>query len=296
MGHLLEKKRNRILIDKGFGVNILPIHTLKELGITTEELSGSCLLIQGFNQGGQRGKSTDVKPIKSDKIISKRIDVAVGKVNVDTKELVLILTEGRIMSSKKLTSGLCYVPKVKKEEGQSSNLQENAFRGLTLPIRRIDAINLSSKLPEKSIAQNQVRDVALPTKCTREGFDPNAYKLFAKAGYYPNELSMLRKLPSEDTTRKAREGLEEDIGYAPPELEEKVKTTIDPLKEVNHGTDEYPRPTYLSAFVEVDEEIAYMNILEVYRDVFAWSYKEKLGLNPKVAVHQLAIKKWFSSC
>ena len=54
VGHVLEKKINRILIDEGSGVNILPIHTLKELGITTGELSESRLLIQGFNQGGQR--------------------------------------------------------------------------------------------------------------------------------------------------------------------------------------------------------------------------------------------------
>ncbi|KAH0724275.1 hypothetical protein KY285_000133 [Solanum tuberosum] len=244
VGRVLEKKINRILIDEGSGVNILPIHTLKELGITTEELSESCMLIQGFNQGGQRSigsikleihmedlrssawmhvidaktsynillgrpwvhenrivsssyyqclkyieggverkivaddnpftevethfadakfylksyvvkgaKSNDVKPIMSDKVISKRIDAAVAKVNVDIKELCPILNEGNIMSSKKkLTSRLCYVPKLKKEEGQSSNLQENVLRGLTLPIRRIDAINLSSKLPERSIS------------------------------------------------------------------------------------------------------------------------------------------------
>ncbi|KAH0707302.1 hypothetical protein KY290_010337 [Solanum tuberosum] len=304
VGHVLEKKINRILIDERSGVNILPIHTLKELGITTGELSESRLLIQGFNQGGQRSigsikleihmedlqsstwmhvidaktsynillgrpwvhenrivsssyyqclkyleggterkivaddnpftevethfadakfylksyvvkgaKSNDVKSIKSDKITGKRIDAAVEKVKNDTKEPCPILNEGKIMSSKKkVTSGLHYVPKVKKEEDQSSNLQENALRGLTLPIRQIDAINLPSKLQGKSIAQNQVRDVALPTKRTREGFDPNAYKLFVKAGYNPNEPSMLGKLPSEDTTRQARVGL----GYSQP--------------------------------------------------------------------------------
>ncbi|KAH0651622.1 hypothetical protein KY290_032532 [Solanum tuberosum] len=124
-------------------------------------------------------KSNDVKLIMSNKIISKRIDAAVEKVKVDAKELCPILNEGKIMSSKKkLTSKLCYVP----------------------------------KLPEKSIAQNQVRDVVLPTKRTREGFDPNDYKLFVKAGYNSNEPSMLGKLPSEDTTRQAREGL----GYSQP--------------------------------------------------------------------------------
>ncbi|XP_059316492.1 uncharacterized protein LOC132067311 [Lycium ferocissimum] len=54
VGYALEKRINRILIDDGSGVNILPIRTMKELGITTEELSESRLMIQGFNQGGQR--------------------------------------------------------------------------------------------------------------------------------------------------------------------------------------------------------------------------------------------------
>ena len=57
-----------------------------------------------------------------------------------------------------------------------------------------------------------MRDVALLTKCIGEGFDRNDYKLFVKAGYNPNEPSMLGKLPSIDKTRQAREGL----GYNQP--------------------------------------------------------------------------------
>ncbi|XP_060182048.1 uncharacterized protein LOC132611671 [Lycium barbarum] len=48
--------------------------------------------------------------------------------------------------------------------------------------------------------------------------------------------------------------------------------------------------TYLSAFLTGDEEDTYMEILKEYRDVFAWSYKEMPGLDPKVAVHHLAVK------
>ncbi|KAL0433619.1 UNVERIFIED_CONTAM: hypothetical protein Slati_2696200 [Sesamum latifolium] len=48
------KKVNRILIDGGSAVNILPLRILKELGIPIDELSNSRLMIQGFNQGGQR--------------------------------------------------------------------------------------------------------------------------------------------------------------------------------------------------------------------------------------------------
>ncbi|CAA0813575.1 Unknown protein, partial [Striga hermonthica] len=53
-GYVQEQKVNRILIDGGSAVNILPLRTLKELGMTIEQLGNSRLMIQGFNQGGQR--------------------------------------------------------------------------------------------------------------------------------------------------------------------------------------------------------------------------------------------------
>ncbi|XP_070050742.1 uncharacterized protein [Nicotiana tomentosiformis] len=83
---------------------------------------------------------------------------------------------------------------------------------------------------------------------------------------------------------------DKDVKDAPPELEEGVKTIVDALKEVNLGTDEEPRPTYISALLEVDEESTYIELLKEFRDVFSWSYKEMFRLDPKVAVHHLAIK------
>ncbi|KAL0337531.1 UNVERIFIED_CONTAM: hypothetical protein Scaly_2028200 [Sesamum calycinum] len=53
-GYVREQKVNRILIDGGSAVNILPLRILKELEIPIDELSNSRLMIQGFNQGGQR--------------------------------------------------------------------------------------------------------------------------------------------------------------------------------------------------------------------------------------------------
>ncbi|XP_060200582.1 uncharacterized protein LOC132628835 [Lycium barbarum] len=258
-------------------------------------------------------------------------------------------------SSKKDTSFLHYVPKAKKGEGHSSELQE---------------------------------------KRTDEGFDPNAYKLLVKAGYNPNEPSKLGKL-SPEAVGKGNHGLnptqrmmikkgisvfdrlrplkkkhkrqgnnkmietpvyaqkqnifedcpssiparmrrgnvgssyhiaiwdeqsttlyprveekfvdihachhisfndgdpreDEDAKDAPPEFEEGVKTTVDALKEVNLGTGEDPRPTYVSASLNIDEENKYVELLMEFKDVFTWSYKEMPGLDPKVAVHRLAIKR-----
>ena len=49
-----EQNIDRILIDGGSAVKILPKMTMRRVGLTMEELSHSHLVIQGFNQGGQR--------------------------------------------------------------------------------------------------------------------------------------------------------------------------------------------------------------------------------------------------
>ena len=62
-------------------------------------------------------KSNNVKSIKSDKIVNKRIDAAIEKVKIDTKDPCLILNEGKIMySTKKLSSRICYVQKRRKNK------------------------------------------------------------------------------------------------------------------------------------------------------------------------------------
>ncbi|XP_075084998.1 uncharacterized protein LOC142168239 [Nicotiana tabacum] len=54
VGTIQEQHLNRILVDDGSAVNIMPKIVLKKLGIYIDELSKSNLTIQGFNQGGQR--------------------------------------------------------------------------------------------------------------------------------------------------------------------------------------------------------------------------------------------------
>ena len=68
------------------------------------------------------------------------------------------------------------------------------------------------------------------------------------------------------------------------------QTNVDELKELNLGTNEDPRPIYVSMLLSPSEEKSYFKLLLNYKDVFAWSYKEMLGLDPKVAVHQLMMK------
>jgi len=58
------------------------------------------------------------------------------------------------------------------------------------------------------------------------------------------------------------------------------------LKELDLGTAEIC-PIYVSSLLTLEEEKEYFNLLSEYKNVFAWSYSEMPGLDPKVAVHRL---------
>ncbi|KAA0043274.1 uncharacterized protein E5676_scaffold129G00460 [Cucumis melo var. makuwa] len=83
---------------------------------------------------------------------------------------------------------------------------------------------------------------------------------------------------------------EEDAESASLSLEDGGQSTIDELKEVNFGMKEEPRATFISVQISDDDENKYVNLLKTDKDVFAWLYKEMPGLDPKVAIHCLAIK------
>ncbi|KAL2532074.1 Uncharacterized protein Adt_05425 [Abeliophyllum distichum] len=53
-GYIRECKLHRIMIDCGSAVNIMPIKIMKKIGINVGDLSKSNIMIQGFNQKGQR--------------------------------------------------------------------------------------------------------------------------------------------------------------------------------------------------------------------------------------------------
>ncbi|KAI3470777.1 hypothetical protein Pfo_027440 [Paulownia fortunei] len=214
-------------------------------------------------------------------------------------------------------------------KGGSSLTEVGPLKELVLHLTKLDAKKPSPQPLEGFVHPTQEAETEhgvcigiQNTKC----FDSKAYKLLVKAGYNPKESSILGKLlpeiiseqvghvvqsirigigfvpqnppsalPSKESApimllkvklqtiiftqtqddKDDRESVassyhitlseeieKEDAEVAPPELEEGVKATVDELKEINLGD---------------------------FKDIFAWSYKEMPGLDPKVAVHHLSL-------
>ena len=105
------------------------------------------------------------------------------------------------------------------------------------------------------------------------------------------EVSSSFHIPVEEDTLSDAEATNGKVDEAPPALEDGVQVTVDELKETDLRTTEEPRPTFISALLTLEEGEGYLKLLVEYKDVFAWTYKEMLGLNPNIALHHLTVKK-----
>ncbi|GMY33246.1 hypothetical protein FCV25MIE_28488 [Fagus crenata] len=113
----------------------------------------------------------------------------------------------------KLAPVLRYVPITKRNEGQSPFFGDEesilkSLQELTLLVAKITKTILSCQPLQGFTRPSQAPTIehgSLPTKRTEEGFDPNAYRVMAKAGYNYKEPNGLGKLIPEASGEKDRD-------------------------------------------------------------------------------------------
>ena len=65
------------------------------------------------------------------------------------------------------------------------------------------------------------------------------------------------------------------------------------LVEVDIGSGDKPRPTFISAKLDSECKQQLTNLLKEYKDCFAWDYTEMPGLDQSMVEHRLPIKPGF---
>ena len=85
----------------------------------------------------------------------------------------------------------------------------------------------------------------------------------------------------------------DDLEQAPPKFEDMQPQVHDPMEEVNLGTVEELRITYISSLLPSNLKEMIMAILQEFKDCFAWNYDEMPGLDRSLVEHHLPIKPKF---
>ncbi|GLU03906.1 hypothetical protein SLE2022_210770 [Rubroshorea leprosula] len=67
-------------------------------------------------------------------------------------------------------------------------------------------------------------------------------------------------------------------------------TSLESLEVVDLGDDPAnPRHVHISTTLSADERAKMVNLLQEYKDVFAWNYDEMPGLDPTLVAHSLNV-------
>ncbi|CAL2271987.1 unnamed protein product [Prunus armeniaca] len=98
----------------------------------------------------------------------------------------------------------------------------------------------------------------------------------------------------ESTESQEEEELQEEVlDFAPAALDDSLPEVEDPLQEINLGTGEDPRPTFISALLKEPLKNELVALLQEFKDCFAWHYHEMPGLDRELVEHKLPIKEGY---
>jgi len=113
IGMIRDKRINRILLDCGSAVNLLPLRVLRAMGITPNQLSPTLLTTKGFNQVGQKSLGIVALKVELDNLYT---DALFHVIDADTSYNALL---GRpwLHTSKAIASTLHQCLKYTDEHG-----------------------------------------------------------------------------------------------------------------------------------------------------------------------------------
>ncbi|KAK4390373.1 Transposon Ty3-G Gag-Pol polyprotein [Sesamum angolense] len=213
-GYVREQKVNRILIDGGSAVNILPLRILKELGIPIDELSNSRLMIQDFNQGEQRAVGVIRMQLTMEDMVSSAL---FHVIDAKTSCNMLLgrpwLHENTVVPSTWHQYFKYYHNGIVKKKVLGDNKPfteaglhfadakyyiEDATKGKEINLKQPSKLPLKGFDPSTQEEEGGHDALAIDDK----KFDLKAFKLLIKAGYNPKEKLNLGKLSPEATSKK----------------------------------------------------------------------------------------------
>ncbi|PIN01384.1 hypothetical protein CDL12_26105 [Handroanthus impetiginosus] len=224
-GYAQERRVNRILIDGGSVVNILPLRMMVELGISMDELASSRLMIQGSNQGGQRALGIiRIQLLMDDMSSTALFHIIDAKTSYNMllgrpwlhengvhqcfkyykdRMVKIMLTDDKLFTKAEsyFANAKYYFEKGSKAKEDLSNEQDDQVGGSKIKSEALVNPDNGSKatldgfeLPKELILPLTKLDMKKPQPIEGFGcFDPKAYKLLFKAGYNPQELLSLKK-------------------------------------------------------------------------------------------------------
>ncbi|CAJ2645042.1 unnamed protein product [Trifolium pratense] len=312
---------NKVLVDGGAVVNIMPHFMLKKLGLYDTDLHSHNVVLANYE--GKTGHSLG----------AVQLEVCVGSTVRKTLFMVIAAKPNyNLLLGREWIHGVGAVPSTMHQRliiWREDGLVENVEADQSAYVSETGTVTL----------QNFDKNLASITPCGEQdaAFDPNEVvsKNFLDGSIIMN---MMIKSPAwdritayaaenrikmaleainfqEDMAVEANGDLKDELALEASEVNDGKKQRLDciyddeplgfekdphssiqrmqaqdPLQEVDIGDGSVKRPTYISANIDPILRERMVELLKNYRDCFAWDYNEMPGLSRNLVEHRLPLR------
>ncbi|KAK2436375.1 hypothetical protein QL285_021373 [Trifolium repens] len=275
---------NKVLIDGGAAVNLMPLSMLPKIGKYDCDLSAHNIVLSNYE--GKTGHSRG----------AIQVDVDVGSIVRPTLFLVVESKANfNLLLGREWIHGVGAVPSTLHQKlmlWREDGCVENIEADQSFYMSEVDTINQQTF--DKNLAN------IAPCYDRENAFTPSdnvihSVKLHPTQGFIW-EREEIDVASSEDEVAPPSQRLdciydEEPLGFEKDPLNETPKMQAqDPLEEIDIGNGSVKRPTYISANISPDLKGKLVLLLKEFGDCFAWDYNEMPGLSREMVELKLPIK------
>ncbi|OMO89495.1 Retrotransposon gag protein [Corchorus capsularis] len=291
---------NRVFVDNGATVNLIPFSSLRKLGKSTNDLIKSDVTVSDFS--GAIKKTRGILPTQF--TIGSKTSLSAFFVVDSSSTYNMLLGRDWIHSNWCVPSSLHQLLmfwngteiEVVKADSRPFKVESHAidvrfYDGSTGPIRFMGEDKHGQPYPIISTGEieHEALKKAMETLVLSD----------ALISFKPLPNMKLQSL--EDSTAPSTNAVYQDLDEitmeeldrAPMKLDDLKAEVYDPLLEVNLGTEEEPRPTYISQLLAEEDKPRFVALLKEYKDCFVWDYEEMPSLSRDLVEHRLPIIKGY---
>ncbi|CAL8992752.1 unnamed protein product, partial [Prunus brigantina] len=291
----------KVMVDGGAAINLLPYRMLSKMGRTEKDLIPTRLTVTNFAGGITKTHGIlDVDVI----VGSKELKIAFFVVDTTSTTYNALLGRDWIHQSLCVPSTLHQQLALWNEEGYMEIVEadprpflpsamcfEARYYHDDLGPFTFLGVNQNGR-PHGVTAQRLIEDgLASSLEDWNRPFVLKLQNSDERKLFMQDPAINMAEFTHESTEDQEEEELQEEVlDFAPAALDDSLPEVEDPLQEINLGTEEDPRPTFISALLKEPIKGELIALLQEFRDCFAWHYHEMPGLDRELVEHKLPIK------
>ncbi|GKV24835.1 hypothetical protein SLEP1_g34389 [Rubroshorea leprosula] len=267
---------NRVLVDNGVAVNVLPTCMLYKIGKSLDDLVHTEVTISDFIGGVNRSRG--LLPV----------ELTVGNRTLMSAFFVVdtVATYNTLLGCDWIHSTNSHLVEARYYEEDIGTIRFFGMdrHGKPIGITACSKPSLSKRVVDEQDHLRQERENVL-LEITKK-----------LAAYFAEKVVQVDRFEIVHEGEEADQGDEmtlEELDLAPAKLDHLKAEVQDPLEEINLGSESAPKVTFISDSLEPQTRDQIVRLLHEFKDCFAWDYSEMLGLDRKLVEHKPPIAEGF---